>query len=51
MNQPACSEPSDSQMVEVTVTIPKWMDDMAAKAGLDLSLVLQQAIKTALGLN
>jgi len=34
----------DSKAVRRTVSIPKWMDDRAAKSGLSLSRVLQEAL-------
>ena len=36
------------EMVEVTCTIPAWMDDEAAALGIDLSLVLQDALERIL---
>jgi predicted RNase H-like HicB family nuclease len=41
----------DSRAVKRTVSLPKWMDDKAAKAGLSLSRVLQDAIGEKLGTN
>lgn len=38
----------DGRAVKRTVSIPKWMDDGAAKAGLSLSRVLQDALRDRL---
>ncbi|MCD7903370.1 MAG: type II toxin-antitoxin system HicB family antitoxin [Oscillospiraceae bacterium] len=38
----------DSRAVHRTVSIPKWMDDQVAEAGLSLSRVLQDALKDRL---
>ena len=38
----------DSRAVRRTVSIPKWMDDAVLEAGLSLSRVLQDALKTRL---
>lgn len=42
------AEIKDSRAVKRTVSIPKWMDDEVAKAGLSLSRVLQDALKDRL---
>ena len=39
----------DGRAVRRTVSIPKWMDEAVAEAGLSLSRVLQDALKTRLG--
>ena len=39
----------DGKAVRRTVSIPKWMDDAVTEAGLSLSRVLQDALKTRLG--
>lgn len=41
----------DSRAVRRTVSIPKWMDDKVSEAGLSLSRVLQDALKTKLEVN
>lgn len=38
----------DGRAVKRTVSIPKWMDDSAVKAGLSLSRVLQDALRDRL---
>ena len=38
----------DGRAVRRTVSIPKWMDDAVSEAGLSLSKVLQDALKTRL---
>ena len=38
----------DNQAVRRTVSIPKWMDDQVSAAGISLSKVLQDALKTRL---
>lgn len=38
----------DNRAVKRTVSIPKWMDDQVAEAGLSLSRVLQDALKERL---
>lgn len=39
------AEVKDNRAVKRTVSIPKWMDDKVAEAGLSLSKVLQEALK------
>ena len=39
----------DNSTVRRTVSIPKWMDEQAAAAGISLSRVLQDALKERLG--
>ena len=39
----------DNRAVRRTVSIPKWMDDQVADAGISLSRVLQDALKERLG--
>lgn len=41
----------DERAVRRTVSIPKWLDDMVADAGLSLSRVLQDALKERLNVN
>ena len=41
----------DGRAVKRTVSIPQWMDDMVAEAGLSLSRVLQEALKEKLDTN
>jgi hypothetical protein len=43
-----CAEVKDSRAVKRTVSIPKWMDDKAARSGLSLSRVLQDALNEKL---
>lgn len=38
----------DDRAVRHTVSIPKWMDDRAASAGISLSRVLQEALRERL---
>lgn len=38
----------DGRAVKRTVSIPKWMDDKVSEAGLSLSRVLQDALKSKL---
>ena len=38
----------EGRAVRRTVSIPKWMDDQAADAGLSLSRILQEALKEKL---
>lgn len=45
------AEVRDNHAVRRTVSIPKWMDDMVADAGLSLSRVLQDALKARLNVN
>lgn len=40
-----CADVKDGRAVKRTVSIPKWMDDRVAEAGLSLSRVLQEALK------
>ena len=42
------AEIKDERAVRRTVSIPKWMDDAVAEAGLSLSRVLQDALKDRL---
>ena len=42
------AEVKDNHAVKRTVSIPKWMDDRVAEAGLSLSRVLQDALKDRL---
>jgi predicted RNase H-like HicB family nuclease len=43
-----CVQVKDKHAVKRTVSIPKWMDDKAARAGLSLSRVLQDALSERL---
>lgn len=45
------AEIRDNHAVRRTVSIPKWMDDMVSEAGLSLSRVLQDALKSRLNVN
>ena len=38
----------DNRAVKRTVSIPKWLDDMAVESGLSLSRILQDALKERL---
>lgn len=38
----------DNRAVRRTVSIPKWMDDKVSEAGISLSKVLQDALRTRL---
>ncbi len=40
----------DNRAVKRTVSIPKWMDDQVTEAGLSLSRVLQEALKSKLNI-
>ena len=42
-------EVKDGRAIRRTISIPKWMDDKAARAGLSLSRVLQDALREKLG--
>lgn len=42
------AEIKDTRAVRRTVSIPKWMDDEVAEAGLSLSRVLQDALRDRL---
>ena len=41
-------EIKENRAVKRTVSIPKWMDDQVSAAGISLSKVLQEALKTRL---
>lgn len=45
------AEIKDNHAVRRTVSIPKWMDDMVSEAGLSLSRVLQDALKSRLNIS
>ncbi|HBE77716.1 MAG TPA: pilus assembly protein HicB [Firmicutes bacterium] len=40
-----------NKAVNKTLTIPKWLDDLAVENGVNFSHVLQDALKTYLGVN
>jgi predicted RNase H-like HicB family nuclease len=40
-----------NKAVKKTLTIPKWLDDLAVENGVNFSHVLQDALKTYLGLS
>lgn len=40
-----------NKAVNKTLTIPKWLDDLAVENGVNFSHVLQEALKTYLGVN
>ena len=39
-----------SKNVRRNITLPEWLDDMAAKAKINVSAVAQNALKTELGI-
>ncbi len=39
-----CAVVRDQRAVRRTVSLPKWMDDLASDAGLSLSRILQEAL-------
>ena len=43
-----CADMKDNRAIKRTVSIPKWLDDQAASAGLSLSRILQDALKSRL---
>lgn len=43
-----CADLKDNRAVKRTVSIPKWLDDQATAAGLSLSRILQDALKSRL---
>ena len=43
------AELKDARAVRRTVSLPKWLDESAARAGLSLSKVLQDALTARLG--
>lgn len=45
-----CADVKDGRAVKRTVSLPKWMDEAVAEAGLSLSKVLQDALKQRLSL-
>ncbi len=42
---------SESQAVKTTVTMPKWLKQLADQRHVNFSLVLQTALKEALGVS
>ncbi|GAV23398.1 HicB family protein [Carboxydothermus pertinax] len=40
----------DNKAVKKTLTIPKWLNDLAEKKKINFSRVLQQALKEQLGI-
>lgn len=43
-----CAEPKKEYAVRRSVSLPKWLDDQAAAAGLNYSRVFQEALKKEL---
>jgi len=50
VNMPLFSESVQNTSVKKTLTIPKWINDLAEKNKINFSQVLQTALKNALGL-
>ena len=51
VNMPLFREAVQNSSVKKTLTIPKWINDIAEKNHVNLSQVLQMALKDCLGLN
>ena len=51
VNMPLFRETVQNTSVKKTLTIPKWINDLAEKNKINFSQVLQSALKNALGLN
>lgn len=47
---PAFRESIESKAVKKTLTIPKWLNDLAEKENVNFSHLLQSAIKNHLGI-
>lgn len=47
---PAFRESIDNKAVKKTLTIPKWLNDLAEKENINFSHLLQSAIKNCLGI-
>jgi len=48
---PAVREHIDGRAVKKTLSIPKWLNDMAEREKVNFSHVLQSALKSYLGVN
>lgn len=46
-----CADVKDARAVRRTISLPKWLDEMASESGLSLSRVLQDALKTRLNVS
>ena len=51
VNMPLFREAVQNSSVKKTLTIPKWINDIAEKNHVNFSQVLQMALKDCLGLN
>lgn len=51
VNMPLFREAVQNSAVKKTLTIPKWINDIAEKNNINFSQVLQTALKNCLGLN
>lgn len=51
VNMPLFREKVENSSVKKTLTIPKWINDLAEKNKVNFSQVLQSALKNVLGLN
>ena len=51
VNMPLFREAVQNSSVKKTLTIPKWINDIAEKNNVNFSQVLQMALKDCLGLN
>lgn len=51
VNMPLFRESVENMSVKKTLTIPKWINDMAEKNKINFSQVLQIALRNRLGLN
>jgi len=47
---PLVRSEKDNKAVKKTLTIPKWLNDLAEKKKINFSRVLQQALKEQLGI-
>lgn len=51
VNMPLFRESIENMSVKKTLTIPKWINDIAEKNNINFSQVLQMALRKCLGLN
>ena len=51
VNMPLFRESVENMAVKKTLTIPKWINDIAEKNNINFSQVLQMALRKSLGLN
>ncbi len=51
VNMPLFRDSVQSMAIKKTLTIPKWINDLAEKNNVNFSQVLQNALKQYLGLN